>query len=1166
MNDGRGSDSAQGAAVAATAAVVGASAPAAVRKPSHDRRAVRARAQSRLRRRIGRGLGARLFLILFALGLVFGALGLSGRPLPLPVWAVAEVEQRLNAAAVKIMPAVSLSVGAIDVTVGSDLAPRLRLSDLRLLRTGGQSLLTLPEMRLTFDSSALLAGQMQVRSVAVTGARIALRRDASGRMDLDLGLDADRRPEARIDSLAALFDAVDRVFALPDFAGLATVEAEALSLSLTDAQAVRTWTMGDGRFRLDNRETELASELSATLQTGRADPARAVLTVVSEKSAGRARITAEVDNIPAADLAAQTALLAWLGVLDAPISGRLAATVDASGLIALDGRLDLGKGALSPSQGASPIAFDHASIGLGYDAAAGRILLTGMSVESRMVRLKASGHSYLMDAAGRPITGPLSGRRPQAFLGQLAFSEVGIDPDGLFQEPLTFAQGALDVRLQLDPFVLDIGQLSLTDTGRRVSLSGRVSAEADGWRTALDVSLDRVTRNGLLRLWPLTAVPATRTWIERNLLDGLLTEVKAAFRSAPGQDPRLHFGYKFAEASLRVVPTLPPVEGARGYATIDEQVYTLVLTQGRVTPAVGGVIDVGGSVFAVPDITQKPARGQVTLESDSELTSILSLLDQPPFQFLTKADLPVTLGQGHALLTTRMSLPLGGKLTLPDIDYTVTGTVTDFSTTSLVPGKTITVPELAVRTSPDGLSMAGLGLIGTVPFDVTLTQAFAPPGSLPGNAAGLPTVIRGQVTLSPQTVTEFGLGLPPGMVTGSGQADVTVTIPKGGAARLVLGSDLAGVGLTIPELGWTKPPGARGRLEAEMQLGESPKVDRLSLSAAGMDAAGVVTFRAEGGLDTARFSRVRLNDWLDAPVEIIGRGANRAVGLAVTGGSVDLRRMPERRGKSGGAEGGPLTLTLDRMQVADGIALTRLRGAFSLSGGLGGDFRAEVNGVAPVSGTVTPTRQGTAVRIRSDDAGAVMAAAGVFASARGGSLDLTLIPRATSGHYDGRAEIANIRVRNANVLAELLNAISVVGILEQLGQSGLLFAEADADFVLTPNAVQVTNAAAIGASLGVSMAGIYRTTDKALQMQGVVSPIYIVNGLGQLVSRRGEGLFGFNYALGGTADAPQVSVNPLSILTPGMFREIFRRPAPVLSSSGEVVKPARSAPAPRTER
>jgi hypothetical protein len=68
-----------------------------------------------------------------------------------------------------------------------------------------------------------------------------------------------------------------------------------------------------------------------------------------------------------------------------------------------------------------------------------------------------------------------------------------------------------------------------------------------------------------------------------------------------------------------------------------------------------------------------------------------------------------------------------------------------------------------------------------------------------------------------------------------------------------------------------------------------------------------------------------------------------------------------------------------------------------------------------------------------------------------------------------------------------------------------------------------------------------------MDMQGVLSPIYLINGIGQIFSRRGEGLIGFNFNLRGGIDAPRVAVNPLSVFTPGMFRDIFRRPPPQLS-------------------
>ena len=61
---------------------------------------------------------------------------------------------------------------------------------------------------------------------------------------------------------------------------------------------------------------------------------------------------------------------------------------------------------------------------------------------------------------------------------------------------------------------------------------------------------------------------------------------------------------------------------------------------------------------------------------------------------------------------------------------------------------------------------------------------------------------------------------------------------------------------------------------------------------------------------------------------------------------------------------------------------------------------------------------------------------------------------------------------------------------------------------------------------------------------GVISPVYFLNAIGSIFSRRGEGLFGFNYRIAGSTADPKVSVNPLSILTPGMFREIFRANPP----------------------
>ena len=132
-------------------------------------------------------------------------------------------------------------------------------------------------------------------------------------------------------------------------------------------------------------------------------------------------------------------------------------------------------------------------------------------------------------------------------------------------------------------------------------------------------------------------------------------------------------------------------------------------------------------------------------------------------------------------------------------------------------------------------------------------------------------------------------------------------------------------------------------------------------------------------------------------------------------------------------------------------------------------------------------------------------------------------------------------------MAALLSAVSVVGLLEQLDGQGIPFQSVEADFRLTPTRATVLRSSAVGASIGLSMDGIYELKSGEMQMQGVVSPLYLLNGVGSVLTRKGEGVLGFNYRLSGTATAPRVTVNPLSIFTPGMFREIFRRPAPKVS-------------------
>lgn len=1109
-------DQAEAAGAEALAVAVPDSAPVAVSR--------------RMRKRTRFSLWMLGSLLVLVLACGFALLALTGKPLRLPVWMVAEAEAQMNARLT--LRQAELSLGGIEVMVDRAWVPRLRLENLSLLRPDGAPILRLPEARVAFDGASLLQGALRPSSVVLSGAALRLHRDAQGRFDLDLGHGA---PMRDLGAFPELLDRLDAVFAQPGLAALDEVTAEALSLTLMDARSGRTWTVGDGQLVVLNQATEIKAQLSMTLaSTGGhpgTEPAQALLSVATRKDSSGARLRATVKGVEARDIAAQAPVLGFLAALDAPISGRLITGLSPAGkVVVLEGELGLGAGALHPSPAARPIGFDAARLALTYDAVAERIRLTALEVQSRTLRLAARGH---LDAPG------VNMGRPEAFVAQIALDRLMVDPEGLFTEPVTFRQGAMDLRLRLDPFRLEVGQATLQEGPLKLRLSGQAEAGPGGWQLAADITANAIAHDRLLALWPVSAVPKTREWLAENVYEGLLEDVKLALRLEQGREPRLALGYDFRNGDVRFLKTLPPIKAGSGYATIEGQTYTMVLDAGHVTPPQGGQIDMAGSVFSVLDIQQKPAQAEIRLNAKSSLTAALSLLDQKPFNFLTKAGRPVTLGEGRAEVQALLRLPLVKKVEPKDVSYAITGTLFDVTSEVLVPGHRLAASRLAMTAAPRGLGITGEGTLDGVPFTAEYR--------LPFGKKAEPAVVEGVAELSPRMVEAFRIGLPKGAVAGQGQGRFKVELSRGAAPRLEMSSDLRGLTLRLPEIGWNKAPGTAGKLDLVATLGKPVSVERLALSGGGLTAEGKVSLTAAGGLDRITLPKVQIGDWFRGAAVLKARGRGQSPAIEVTEGRLDLRRLPEFGSGKGGAGGStPITARLDTVQVTETIALNGLSGKFGTQGGFNGSFAAKLNGQASLRGTLVPAQKGTAIRVQSEDAGGVLASAGIFSKARGGKLDLQLLPLGPSGHYQGTARAEAFRVRDAPVLAELLSAISVVGMLEKLNGPGLVFSEGEAVFRLTPAGVEVNRGAAVGLSMGVSMAGTYDARSKRLNMQGVISPIYLLNGVGAVLTRQGEGLFGFNYRLGGTSDDPSVRVNPLSILTPGMFREIFRRPVPRL--------------------
>ncbi len=1070
-----------------------------------------------------------LGLLALALFMVLASMAATGRQVPLPDWIADKVETRLN----REIPTGSLTLWRVEFGVSPEGLPRLSLVELGLRDETGLEIARIYRVQTSFDLRAALRGRLEPSRLFLTGAEVTLRRRADGTFDLTFGQGA--MASGASGDLASVLDAIDAVFATAPMSQVRSINANALTITLEDARSGRLWQVTDGRLKLTQSDQIIDITVNFDVFNQTEELAEVVLGFRTDKTSPAASISANFRNAAAADIAAQSPLLAFLGVLDAPISGALRSAISDSGEISeLVGTLELGAGALSPIAGARPVRFETAKVYIDYAPEEQRLDFTSINMRSELGEVLGHGALYLSNYRnGWPAT----------LLGQFQIESAAIRAGDLFENTVEIEGGAADFRLHLNPFTLELGQVVLVQEGTSFNVSGEVSASSGGWSLALDGAVAQIGQPQALALWPLLLAPKARAWVAENVTGGTLTGLDASLRMAPGMARRVSVEAGFHDFSARVVKAMAPLEQGAGYMVINDDRFMAVAEGGHIRAPDGGEVEIAGTAFTVPDMTTKPTPATVDVQFAGPLKALLTILDAKPYNVFKNTDFGPDIATGQVTGSGRVALVMQPKLRPEDVEFSFDAQVAQVRSDKLVPGKVVTAPRARVEVDNRHIEVSGTARIGAASGTGSWFAAIGP-------GADGSSRLEATVDLNQEALDEFNITLPAGSVAGQGSGQLVLEFSRGQQPSYRLTSDLNRLALAIPEIGWSKPRNRTGNLLIAGHLGQPVTVERLQFSAPGLKAEGLITLKPDGNFDEAVFERVRLLNWLDAPVTISGRGPGRPVAISVLGGSADMSRATFGDSSTGAGPDSdaeaPIDIRLDRLKVAEGIELTGFNATLDRAGGLHGTFAARVNGGPRITGVVAPQTAGTAFRIRSDDAGGVLKAAGVFESMRGGEMDLILAPHPGEGVYDGQLDITQIRTTSAPALLELLGAISVVGLLEQVQEEGILFQTVEARFRMTPSEVIISKGSAIGASMGISMDGTYKLGVSEMDLAGVLSPFYILNGLGQIFTRRGEGLIGFTYTLKGTPDEPIVSVNPLSIFTPAMFRELFRRPPPKL--------------------
>lgn len=756
-----------------------------------------------------------------------------------------------------------------------------------------------------------------------------------------------------------------------------------------------------------------------------------------------------------------------------------------------------------------------------------------------------------------PLAIALSGRVDVSLDGEARLQAARFDVAGrdgrfvdakLFPQPVAIrsmaARGAYTVasrRLALERFqlALDEGQVEVTGDLRHGESGVTVAARAVARAVPVEA---------LQRYWPLTAARNARRWITRNLSVGRVDEGQFDVTLAgPTLEEiaatRLAGLLKVQNVTVNYLNPMPPVVGVGGTVRLDLKRVDIATVGGAV-----GALRVEEGKMAISGLDARDQDADIDLLIRGPVREQIALIDSPPLGFAKAVNLNPADFAGDASVRVRFTFPLEDKLKVEQIAVNGTAEVKGFGLKRAALGQDARDGELALKFDEKGLGATGRLTLSRTLADIDYTLNFL-------SSNPVRERIKASGRLPAGELATFGFDFAP-YLGGPLPLSLDFTARRNGANSMAVEADLEQATLAVPELGWSKPAGppGSGRLDLVLQRERPVEVRNLRIAAADADINGRVRFTPDGksvaryDLDRMRLGRTNLR----VGAQRIERGWR----MQLNGPVLDLTDVKFETGGGNGAQPEASRLVLDATVQRVIVAADRFMQDVAFTGERGASWERmqlaatgiDRNGKSDrFTIALAPAPGGTqTLRGRSSNAGAMLRSLGVTDKFVGGELELE---GATDDKAEGRPLGVNVQIRNYRIveepaIARFLAMALITGLPDTLRGEGIGFDRLDGRARWRDSVVEIVEMRTSGPALGIQAKGRIDIGADRIDMEGTIVPANALNSLFGRIPVVGEilfgpGLFAARYAVRGPRANPDVSINPLSALAPGVLRNIF---------------------------
>jgi len=1081
--------------------------------------------------------------------MVFFVVGAAIRLLVGPV-SLGPLGDALPNAIAKALPGVTIQYDQAAIEWSRDQGKvNLVILGARVFDAGGRIIAQAPEADIDLAAGPLLHGDAVVRRITLVGVQLTLVRTHSG--SLRLGVEKDIGQQ---DILSRISDAIslrsDKSSSLDAFA------VRHARLAFYDEPTGMFLVAPDANFKITTAGANLTASLDASLEVS-GHPAHVTGEFTIPPSSGPVKGAIALKGLDLRALGSDAKAFASVKHLGLTVD--MSASFAVQGVHLLNADFGIGaKGAVDvPGLVHGPLKINSLQIVGRYDGAAGRILIDDGTLDSSGVVAHLIGKGDFVtdeakvlsrvafDLAADKIVAHLPGVLP----GPVALRTIALRGSYLFATK----------DIVVDHAGIAGGPLSIQASGKVTLVGGKSPAiDLKGQMNALGI-------RDLLRFWPYGAGTGARVWIDKNMPTGSLGNVTFEAHMPAGMldEPALPDGalkvvVPLSNAEANYLEGLRHITQLRGIATLTGDTFSADVQSGKI-----GALTLTQGRVVITSLHIPASPGEFAARVSGAVPDVLTLVNMKPLNYATRFGIDIAQTKGAANLDLSFRMPMRKNLSVDDVGITVKAAVSGFAITL---GDDTRITDGTVNFDIDNakLHASGTTLLADSRLAIDWVEDFKT-----SNPITTRIVVKGPLDSGARAALDFPSS---SFLKGPTFINASLTGHRGSLVTADMAMDLAPANLNLDLIGLNKPAGFPASAHVTAMFGpqSSIRAETMKVSGPGISATGGASFDKDGHLTQLSFPAVHFGAANDFSFNLTRNQSGQEI--SIRGHSLDGSRLGgkgknEDTPSGSGGSGHDMTLEgpfrvdaqLDKLMLREGVSVA----PFSLQVSGVGDrpsslsLSGSLSKTATISGQILPGDTGRRMAFATTDAGLLAKGFFGFSSLKGGHVELTgtlpgkandSAPKdANTPDYQGKLSAKDFKVLNQPFLTRLFAAGSLDGMINLMQGQGIAVDKLDVPFSSRGGVIDVKGARATGPSIGFTADGYIDRPKNVVALKGTLVPLFGLNSvlgaiplLGNvLVSKKGEGVFGMTYSIHGNADQPDIDINPLSVLTPGIFRRIF---------------------------